>query len=168
MELLKILWTPWRREYVATLPKQKECIFCKAIRDEQSNNYVVYRSKHSIAILNRYPYNNGHTMVAPIRHIPSFELLSDEELLDIMKTVSLIIAALRMCYNPDGINVGANIGKAAGAGIEGHLHIHIVPRWYGDTNFMAVIADTKVIPESLNDTWTKLKECLSKLNEDKR
>lgn len=160
---MDVLWAPWRRKYVTMLSKQSECIFCKAAREAHENNYVIYKSRLSIAMLNRYPYNNAHTMVAPIRHISSPELLSDEELLDLMKTVNIVISAIRLCYNPDGINIGANIGKAAGAGIEGHLHIHVVPRWYGDTNFMAVIAGTKVIPESLNDTWDKLTLCINKL-----
>lgn len=162
---MEILWAPWRSHYITTLSKQKECVFCKAVhRDMYNNNYVLHQSKFSIAILNRYPYNNGHTMIAPVRHVPSPELLSNEELLDLMKTVNIIISALRLCYNPDGINIGANIGKAAGAGIEGHLHIHVVPRWYGDANFMTVVAGTKVIPESLDDTWNKLIKCINKLS----
>lgn len=162
---MEILWAPWRKSYVisVTLSRDNECIFCKAVQNPYSNNYVVYKGKHSIAILNKYPYNNAHVMIAPIRHIPSLELLSDEELLDIIKTMNTIISAIRLCYNPDGFNIGANIGKAAGAGIEGHLHIHIVPRWVGDTNFMAVIAGTKVIPESLNETSSKLSECINKI-----
>jgi ATP adenylyltransferase len=111
-------------------------------------------------MLNRFPYNNGHVMVAPIRHVPSVEMLSEEELLDLIKTLAKVIKAIRMCYQPHGINIGANIGKAAGAGIEGHLHIHIVPRWNGDTNFMPVIAGVKVIPEDVNVTWKKIKSCL--------
>lgn len=165
---MQILWTPWRKQYVATLAKQKECIFCKATDpNAYNNNYVIYRGHHSIAMLNRYPYNNGHTMIAPVRHVPSPELLSEEELLDLMKTLNLVLSAIRLCYNPDGINIGANIGKAAGAGIEGHLHIHVVPRWYGDTNFMAVIGNTKVIPESLDDTWNRLRECIDRLQHQK-
>ena len=160
---MQILWTPWRKHYITMLSKQKECIFCRAISNEDpGSNYVIYRSAHSTVMLNKYPYNNGHTMIAPIRHVPSIELLSDEELVDLVKTLNLVIKAVKMCYNPDGLNIGANIGKAAGAGVEGHLHIHVVPRWFGDANFMAVIARTKVIPESLDDTWRRLKECIDK------
>lgn len=159
---MDVLWAPWRRNYIVSLSKNNECIFCKAVQGDDRHNYVIYRTKYAIAMLNRYPYNNGHTMVAPIRHTPSLELLSDEELLDIIKTVNIVILAIRQNYNPDGINIGANIGKAAGAGIEGHLHIHVVPRWYGDTNFMPVIANTKVIPESLDETWRKLKGYIDK------
>lgn len=163
---MNILWAPWRKKYIALLSRQSECIFCKAKHEtleNNNNNYVVYKSRFSIAMLNRYPYNNAHTMVAPIRHVPSPELLEDEELLDLIKTLSIVISAIRLCYNPDGINIGANIGRAAGAGIEGHLHIHIVPRWHGDTNFMPIIANTKVMPELLDETRSKLIECINKI-----
>lgn len=166
MKRMDVLWAPWRRNYVvSTVAKDHgNCIFCKAVQDIHSNNYVVYKSKFTIVMLNKYPYNNAHTMVAPVRHVPSLELLSDEELLDLMRTVNIVISAIKLCYNPDGINIGANIGRAAGAGVEGHLHIHIVPRWIGDTNFMAVIARTKVIPESLEETCSRLTECISKVS----
>lgn len=160
---MNVIWAPWRRNYVSSLSKNSQCIFCRVVQDNNDKyNHVIYRSTHSIALLNRYPYNNAHTMIVPVRHVPSFELLSDEELLDLMKTLNTVIQAIRHCYNPDGINVGVNIGKAAGAGIEGHVHVHVVPRWYGDTNFMPVIAGAKVIPENLDETWLKLKGCISK------
>ncbi|ADM28262.1 histidine triad (HIT) protein [Ignisphaera aggregans DSM 17230] len=156
----ELLWAPWRSSYVAKNNNDKYCIFCNAVNNDEQTNYVIYRSKYSIAMLNRYPYNNGHVMVAPIRHVPSIELLNDEELLDLMKTITLVIKAIRLCYNPHGFNIGSNIGKAAGAGIEHHVHIHIVPRWIGDTNFMPTIAFSKVIPEDLNTTWNKLRKCI--------
>ncbi len=156
----KLLWAPWRSSYVMKNNNDKYCIFCNAANNIEQFNYVIYKSKYSIAMLNRYPYNNGHVMVAPIRHVPSIELLNDEELLDLMKTIALVIRAIRLCYNPHGLNIGSNIGKAAGAGIEHHVHIHIVPRWIGDTNFMPTIAFSKVIPEDLNTTWNKLKKCI--------
>lgn len=164
-KFMEVLWAPWRKSYVllATSSKENECIFCKTVQGSNDNNYVVYRSKYSIAILNKYPYNNAHVMVAPTRHVPSLELLNEEELLDLIKTVNLMISAIRLCYNPDGFNIGANIGKAAGAGIEGHLHIHVVPRWIGDTNFMAVVARTKVIPESLEETSLRLSKCVGEI-----
>ncbi|MEM1644267.1 MAG: HIT domain-containing protein [Ignisphaera sp.] len=162
---MEVLWAPWRKNYVTStiIKDHSNCIFCKATQDIHSNNYVIYKSKFTIAILNKYPYNNAHTMVAPIRHIPSPELLNDEELLDLIKTINVVISAIKLCYNPDGINIGANIGRAAGAGVEGHLHIHIVPRWIGDTNFMAIIARTKVIPESLEETCSRLTMCINKV-----
>ncbi len=156
----ELLWAPWRSSYVVKNDNDKYCIFCNAVNNDERNNYIVYRSRFSIAMLNRYPYNNGHVMVAPIRHVPSIELLNDEELLDLMKTVSIVMKAVRQCYNPHGFNIGSNIGKAAGAGIEHHVHIHIVPRWIGDTNFMPTIAFSKVIPEDLNSTWNKLRKCI--------
>lgn len=164
---METLWAPWRKNYVASIASTKnsnsECIFCKAARESDSDNYVVYRGRFSIAMLNKYPYNNAHTMVAPVRHVPTPELLNEEELLDIMKTINIVMSAIRLCYSPDGINIGANIGRASGAGIEGHLHIHVVPRWFGDTNFMAIIARTKVIPENLNETYVRLTECIKKI-----
>jgi ATP adenylyltransferase len=162
---MEILWAPWRKYYVvsASGSKSNECIFCRATQGSDESNYVIYRGSYSLAMLNKYPYNNAHVMVSPLKHVPTPELLNDEELLDLIRTVNIILSAIRLCYNPDGFNIGANIGRAAGAGIEGHLHIHIVPRWNGDTNFMAVIANTKVIPEGLNETFVKLRECINKI-----
>jgi ATP adenylyltransferase len=159
---LNILWAPWRQSYVIQLSHSNECIFCKAVNGSDEENYVIYRTSYTIALLNRYPYNNAHVMIAPKRHVPSTELLTNEELVDLMNTLNKILNAVRECYNPHGFNIGANIGKAAGAGIEGHIHIHIVPRWNGDTNFMPVLARTKVIPEDLKITWKKLRNYLMK------
>ncbi len=145
-----------------------ECIFCDAVRSPDTKHYVVYRSRYSIAMLNLYPYNTAHTMVAPLRHVPSIELLSEEELLDLFKTVNVVIQALREEYHPDGFNVGINIGRAAGAGIEQHVHVHIVPRWVGDTNFMPVIGNTKVLPESLETTWLRLRKAIERIIASRR
>ncbi|MCC6045343.1 MAG: HIT domain-containing protein [Ignisphaera sp.] len=161
VDFRRLLWAPWRESYI-TQHHNNECIFCTAPNQDEKIRLVIYKSKHSIAMLNKYPYNSGHVMVAPIRHVPSIEMLSEEELNDLMKTLIKVIKALRLCYNPHGINVGANIGRAAGAGIEGHLHIHVVPRWNGDTNFMPVIAGVKVIPEDIYVTWSKIRSCLEK------
>lgn len=155
------MWAPWRESYVSKYAELPTCIFCKAVNEEDQVNFVVYRSELSIAMLNLYPYNTGHVMVAPKRHVPSIELLGDNELLDLMKVVSLVIVALRECYKPHGFNIGANVGKAAGAGVVGHVHIHIVPRWDGDTNFMPITANAKVLPEDINATWSKMRHCLS-------
>lgn len=162
MNSIDVIWAPWRQSYVLQAFHTDECIFCKAVKGSDEENYVVYRSLHTIAMLNRYPYNNAHVMIAPKRHVPSTELLNGEELIDLMNTLNRVLGAIRGCYNPHGFNIGANVGKAAGAGIEGHIHIHIVPRWNGDTNFMPVLARAKVIPEDLRDTWRKLREHLSK------
>ena len=156
-----VLWAPWRMSYVVkAASKAEECIFCKALNGDDEHHYVVYRSKHSIAMLNLYPYNSAHVMVAPQRHVPSLELLSDDELLDLFKTVNLVIEALRREYKPHGFNVGINIGRVAGAGIESHVHVHVVPRWSGDTNFMPVIAGTKVLPEDLRITWQRVRKAI--------
>ena len=158
---MKVLWAPWRMSYVTkAMNYREECIFCKALDGDDYENYVVYRSKHSIAMLNLYPYNTAHVMVAPHRHVPSIELLSEDELLDLFKTVNLIIKALRNEYRPQGFNIGINIGRVAGAGIEGHVHVHVVPRWSGDSNFMPIIAGVKVIPEDLRTTWMRIRKSI--------
>jgi len=124
---------------------------------------VVHRGQSCFVILNRYPYNNGHLMIAPYRHVRRITDLGDDELLEMIKLLKLSIAALESEYKPDGFNVGLNIGKAAGAGLEEHIHLHIVPRWVGDTNFMPVLANTKVIPESLEESWRRLRDRLQAL-----
>lgn len=151
------LWAPWRSKYLY-LRKRKSCIFCgiKGGANHKQDN-IIERSKYSFAMLNLYPYNNGHVMAAPYRHVSSLETLSDAELLDLMKLVSRIKIRIEKKLRPDGFNIGANIGSIAGAGFAGHVHIHIVPRWKGDTNFMPVLADTKVISESLAAMYKTLK-----------
>lgn len=157
---MKRLWAPWRMEYIKK-PKEKKCLFCRVIEeDNDRENLVLHRSEKTFIILNKYPYNNGHLMIAPYRHTPSPLELDDEEDLDIAHLIKLCIKILDKTMNPQGYNIGANIGKAAGAGIEEHYHIHIVPRWVGDTNYMPIIADTKVIVEHLYQTYDKLKKAL--------
>ena len=138
--------------------KGEGCIFCdKVAENDDQANYILYRGKTCYVMLNLYPYNNGHLMVSPYRHVPSPEQLQEDELTEMMLLVNRSIRALRWAMHPDGFNIGVNIGKAAGAGIEEHVHIHIVPRWEGDTNFMPVLSQTRVIPELLDDTYRKLK-----------
>ncbi len=156
----KVLWAPWRMKYIAK-HHEKTCIFCDARNKPDDESYVIFRSSTSFAILNLYPYNTAHVMVAPYRHVNSFELLSDEELLDFMRLVKLVLKAIDNEYRPHGYNVGANLGQVAGAGVEGHLHLHIVPRWLGDTNFMPLIANVKVIPEDIRDTYSRLKKAVN-------
>ncbi len=163
---MEILYAPWRMQYVSSVStcKPKECIFCsKPKENKDEENYIVYRGSTCFIMLNAYPYNTGHLLVAPYAHKPSLTDLSDDELLELMKCTSLSLRALKEALNPDGFNVGINIGRVAGAGIEDHVHIHVVPRWAGDTNFMPVVAKTKVLPEMLSDTYARLKEALSKL-----
>jgi len=156
------LYTPWRMTYLTEEKKQAnvDCVLCaKATYVDDATDaaeWVVARSKHVFVMLNKFPYNNGHVMVLPYQHVPSMENLPAEALTDLMLTANHALAALRKLYNPQGFNVGINIGGAAGAGIAAHMHMHIVPRWAGDTNFISIIGDTRVIPDLLDETWRKL------------
>lgn len=158
------LYTPWRMTYLTEEkgPANDECVFCVKAKyiDEATDQsqWVVARSRFVFVVLNKFPYNNGHVMVIPYEHVPSIENLSAEALTDLMLTVNSTIAVLRKVYNPHGFNVGANLGGAAGAGIAAHVHMHIVPRWSGDTNFLSIVGDTRVIPDLLDETWRKLHE----------
>ncbi|RJQ32925.1 MAG: HIT domain-containing protein [Actinobacteria bacterium] len=152
------LWAPWRMKYIMS-EQPKGCIFCvKPSEDTDKDNYILHRSKHAFVIMNIFPYNNGHLMVVPYRHLSDFEMLNTEEKAEIMDLISLSIKALKKAFNPEGFNVGMNIGRIAGAGIADHLHAHVVPRWGADTNYMPVIADTKVLSEALEDTYIRLKD----------
>lgn len=156
------IWAPWRIKYV-TQKKKKGCIFCNAFKGKKDKkNHIVLRSKKCFAIFNTFPYNNGHIMIVPNRHVPDLKDLDDKELLDMNKTIIQITSVLRKILKPDGFNIGINIGKAAGAGIAGHIHTHIVPRWAADTNFMPVLTDTKIISQSIEELYSKVKKELSK------
>ena len=147
---------PWRMDYVGS-PKEEACFFCLAIASsDDAGRLVVARSPTAIAILNRYPYNSGHVMVAPLRHVPELADLSVEERSGVMELVTETVGVLQEEMNPDGCNVGINLGRAAGAGVPGHLHVHAVPRWVGDTNFMPVVGETMVLPEALETTQRRL------------
>ncbi|OIO33339.1 MAG: HIT family hydrolase [Candidatus Omnitrophica bacterium CG1_02_40_15] len=154
------LWAPWRNKFV-TIRKIKGCIFCmknKVSRGRfQTVPYIIRKSRYSFAMLNIYPYNNGHIMVSPFRHVKDLKGLNDAELLDIIKLTRDMQALLEKKLKPHGFNIGINTGKVAGAGYKGHLHIHIVPRWKGDSNFMPVVADTKIMPQSLKELHRILK-----------
>jgi len=144
-------------EYIR-MKKADGCILCeKPGQDSDAVNYILYRGDKNFVIMNSYPYNPGHLMIAPYRHIASLEELTDEELHEHFDIVSRSIKVLRQAFSPSGFNLGINIGEVAGAGIEGHVHTHIVPRWQGDTNFMPVISDVRVVPEALAETYQKLK-----------
>lgn len=158
MDNLKILWNPWRFEYVSRAGREKECIFCELPKRGDREAYIVYRGVWSYVVLNAYPYNSGHVMVAPYRHTGAFENLTREELYEIMELVVKTVATIKKAFNPDGFNIGLNIGGAAGAGVADHIHIHVVPRWVGDTNFMAIISGAKPLPIALNEVYDKLKE----------
>ncbi len=155
--MTELLWAPWRIEYIEE-KKEDICIFCRGFKErDDKKNLILYRSELCFVIMNRFPYNSGHLMVAPNEHIGSIEELPDEVLLDMMNTVKKSVRALKDAINPDGFNIGINQGKSAGAGIVDHVHIHIVPRWTGDTNFMPVLSNTRVVPEYLERTYDKLK-----------
>jgi ATP adenylyltransferase len=149
------LWAPWRREYILNA-KGKACIFCEALRAEPKEALVVGKGEKSFVMLNKYPYNNGHLLVAPVRHVADLEALEPEEATDLMESVRRAVGILKQVYHPDGLNLGMNVGRVAGAGVDEHLHFHVLPRWNGDTNFMSVCAETRVISEALGVTWETL------------
>ncbi|MDD2653665.1 MAG: HIT domain-containing protein [Candidatus Omnitrophica bacterium] len=152
---MKKLWAPWRIGYVQK--QSKGCIFCRAAKAKQDNKYyVVHRSKFCFSILNTFPYNNGHIMIAPYRHTGDINELNNEQLLDLIKVLKIAQGQLDKTLKPQAYNIGINIGKEAGAGFANHLHIHIVPRWKGDVNFMPVIYDTKIVSQSLKQLYNKL------------
>ncbi len=145
-------------EYIENHGKENGCVFCKAhAQPDGPANLIVHRGKFAFVILNRYPYTSGHLMVVPFQHKPDLEGLSPAERAEMMELTSLATAVLRRIYQTDAFNIGLNLGEAAGAGVKEHVHIHIVPRWAGDTNFMSTLADTRVLPESLDATWERVK-----------
>jgi ATP adenylyltransferase len=158
------LWSPWRMEYLTRDERVEGCIFChKMAACEDRQNLILYRGKYTAILMNLYPYNSGHLMVIPYRHVSSIEALESETLGEVMALLNRCITILRRTMHPQGFNVGINIGKAAGAGIAEHVHVHVVPRWEGDTNFMQVCAETRVLPELLTDTYDKLAAALGEL-----
>ncbi|MCX8068962.1 MAG: HIT domain-containing protein [Thermodesulfovibrionales bacterium] len=153
---MKNLWAPWRMEYILSA-KPTECIFCaKPKEDKDRDNLILFRGKDAFIIMNKYPYNNGHLMVVPYLHTSSFDGLTLSELHALMEMTKFTVDCLKKAFRPEGFNIGINIGVVAGAGIEEHLHIHVVPRWGGDSNFMAVTAEIRVIPEHILETYDKL------------
>jgi len=160
------LWAPWRMAYVREAGKPSAaCIFCaKPAEDADAENLIVWRGAHTFVILNLFPYTSGHLMIAPYRHTHDLASLTDAEWSELGVLTRLCLHALTREYHPDGFNVGFNLGRAAGAGIEGHLHMHIVPRWHGDTNFMATVGDARVLTESLEQTYTRLHRALQEVS----
>lgn len=154
---MKTLWAPWRFAFV-TKEKSGECIFCaKPAENDDRKNYIYERRELVFGVLNRFPYNSGHLMIAPYRHVVSFADLRDDEWMGILELLRDTMKVLNDLMHPEGFNLGFNVGKASGAGYE-HLHLHVVPRWSGDTNFMPVLSDTKVIPEHLEETFGRIKD----------
>ena len=152
------LWSPWRMEYIENSNKAEGCVFCVLPEMEDgTQNLIAYRGKCAFVILNRYPYTSGHLMVVPYEHTSSLEGLDPVSRAEMMELTTRCMAILRKIYNPQGFNLGANIGEAAGAGVKDHVHIHIVPRWAGDTNFMSTVGEARVLPESLETTFYRVK-----------
>ncbi|MBI4402296.1 MAG: HIT domain-containing protein [Nitrospirae bacterium] len=155
---MKVIWAPWRMAYIKHSRKPAACIFCTKARGRRdADNLLLHRGQHGFVMMNLFPYNSGHLMVAPYAHVKSLESLPAECALDLIQLTNLSLRVLRAEIRPEGFNVGINLGRVSGAGIEEHVHVHIVPRWNGDTNFMPLFAETRVIPEHLQATYRKLR-----------
>jgi ATP adenylyltransferase len=158
------IWTPWRYQYMAQVMagKQPECIFCVAVtRKDDAETLVVHRGEKSFVILNRFPYTSGHVMIVPYAHVAELNLCDARTLGEMMQLAQRVETALLANYKPDGMNLGMNLGRAAGAGVVGHLHLHVLPRWIGDANFMTVTGETRVHPEDLKTTYERLSKALA-------
>jgi len=157
------LWAPWRMAYITPqTPQGQGCIFCTLPAERRdAENHILYRGEYCFMMLNRYPYNNGHLMVAPFAHVGSLDLLDAATLAEMMVQAQLALRAINQAMNPDGYNMGINQGKVAGAGFAGHIHLHVVPRWDGDTNFMPILAEVKVMPQHLDSVYEELKKAIN-------
>lgn len=160
---LERLWAGWRTEYVSSATEDAEgadpCVFCRILGsgEPDERTYVLWRGERCAALLNAYPYTTGHLMVMPLRHVGEIEDLDSDETAELWPAVTAAVRALKAAYRPEGLNVGINLGRPAGAGVPGHFHVHALPRWNGDTNFMTAVAETRVMPEALPATWEKLR-----------
>jgi ATP adenylyltransferase len=156
------LWTPWRYAYVTTAGKAPNCIFCELPRvgsDEDAR--IVHRGRHCFVVLNTYPYTSGHVMIVPFAHLDELQKLPDDAAREMMSLSQLMEGVLRKLYSPEGVNLGMNIGKAAGAGVAGHIHMHVLPRWVADASFMSTVGETRVLPETLEITYHRIKNALA-------
>jgi ATP adenylyltransferase len=157
------LWTPWRYAYVSAAEKTTGCVFCNAAAaDDDAKVLIVHRAQHCFVILNAFPYTPGHVLIVPYAHLDELRKLPPEAAHEMMELSQRMESVLRELYHPDGINLGMNIGKAAGAGIAGHIHMHVLPRWVADANFLSVVSETRVLPETLQETWKRMMAALSK------
>ncbi|MDX2151031.1 MAG: HIT domain-containing protein [Bryobacteraceae bacterium] len=153
------LWTPWRYRYVTSAASSDACIFCvKAAEQADEENYIVFRGRYNFVLLNLYPYTNGHLMIAPYEHVAELESASEAACGEMMELMRRACVHLRALYRPAGLNLGMNIGESAGAGVAGHIHMHVLPRWTGDASFMTTVGETRVMPESLPETWQRLRK----------
>ncbi len=155
------LWTPWRYAYVSGGAKSTGCIFCDAPKESDEQARIVYRGTHCYIILNTYPYTSGHVMIVPYLHLDELQKLPSDAAFEMLSLTQRMESVLRPLYHPDGINLGMNIGKAAGAGVAGHIHMHILPRWVADANFVSVIGETRILPEDLSVTWQRIRQALA-------
>jgi len=155
------LWSPWRFRYISGPKTERECVFCQiAASSDDERNLVVHRAKHNFVVLNRFPYSTGHLMIVPYHHVAALADNTEENSAEMMHLMRRAEFLLGKVYHPEGLNMGINLGASAGAGVVGHLHMHVVPRWPGDANFMTTVAETRVLPEDLETTYTKLRtEC---------
>jgi ATP adenylyltransferase len=155
------LWTPWRYAYVSTAEKISGCIFCELPKlGDDARVFIVYRGKTCFVILNSFPYTSGHVMIVPYQHLDELQKLPPEAAHEMIELSQRLEGVLRQLYSPDGVNLGMNIGRAAGAGIAGHIHMHVLPRWVADSNFMTVVGETRVLPEALENTYARIKGAL--------
>lgn len=154
---MKVIWAPWRMTYIRKSRRPAACIFCRAVRQRRDPaNLLLHRGRLGFVLMNLFPYNSGHLLIAPYSHVDSLEALTPEESLELVRLTTLSLRVLRAEIRPEGFNLGVNLGRVSGAGIEAHLHLHIVPRWNGDTNFMPLFSETRVIPEHLRTTYDRL------------
>jgi ATP adenylyltransferase len=162
------LWSPWRMQYVTGTGEPRGCVFCEAPASDSAASLVLHRGRHCYVILNLFPYNSGHLMVVPNRHIATLSSTTPEERCEMMDLTRLAEQALTETYMPQGLNVGMNLGRSAGAGIVDHIHVHVVPRWNGDTNFMTVVGEARVLPEDIAETARRLRETFARLARDQK
>ncbi len=151
------LWTPWRYTYISSVARTSGCVFCELQKKSDEDAFIVHRAEHCFVILNTFPYTSGHVMIIPYAHLDQLEKLPKPAAHEMMELSQKMEAVLRVEYKPDGVNLGMNIGEAAGAGVVGHIHMHVLPRWSADSNFMTVLGETRVLPEDLATTWKRLR-----------
>jgi ATP adenylyltransferase len=163
---MKHLWAPWRMDYILSDRRGGKCIFCPEAKQADEKRLILHRTPFSLVLLNRYPYSYGHLMIAPIRHVSDVSKLRPEEMEDILYTLGQTIHILKKAFCSNGFNVGMNLGRVSGAGVPHHLHFHVIPRWNGDMNFMPVLADVRIIPEHLQQTYRKLRLKFKKLGKE--
>jgi ATP adenylyltransferase len=163
---MDVLWAPWRMDYILNNTKESGCIFCPGEKENLAERFILFMGKQTLVMMNKYPYINGHLLVAPLRHIGALDQLEETEKAALMTAVGQSVSILKKAMKAEGFNVGLNLGKVAGAGVEDHLHFHIVPRWNGDTNFMTVLEDVRVIPEHMEQTYARLLPFFKEVKED--